>query len=338
MSEAIKANPSERWKNEMVDLVQRVDFKYDRVYDAGRTFRQDDHQCDFCGAHLRYTAVVHPENDEEDEYRTGLDCLEHLMGTKWSRLQEVEREIEELKEEAARKRRKEAYAEEWSGVIKWIRKYLDIAPNNFLEEMYDILTTGKEEFTRNMEERVKEIYQNTDLEELEERQKEKERKIAMLKPKMNKILNLVAEIDGVKTESSNRSSIYSESVYTGTYDFVHDVYRDFKYDGTITDNQMEALNDVYEEYKEKKESGFTVEKLVNDFKKLRNLVAEVDDVDQDKSFITNKTYKFVKSVGRYAQNNGKITENQKDPIEDIAEEYQGKVEEDINFQILNQDE
>jgi hypothetical protein len=150
----MQANPSNRWKTEIVEeVVPNHDFGLVDVYDAGPGFRNNDHQCDFCGSHLRYTAVVAATDDPEMEFKVGMDCLEHTMGSAWSHMQDVERQIRDLKEEAARKRRKEAFAEEYEEEIEWLEKRLEISDDDrFLRSMYEVLTTGEREFTQNMEE------------------------------------------------------------------------------------------------------------------------------------------------------------------------------------------
>lgn len=246
----MKANPSERWKNEILEVIENHDFEYVEVYDAGRRFRQDDHQCDFCGSHLRYTAVVQAETDQSLEYGVGLDCLEHLMGTRWSRLREVERAIKDLKEEAKRNRRIEAYQEEYGDVIKWIEEYLDLKYNSFLKDMHRILTEGTRDFTRPMEETVKKIYDETDLEDLKIQQRQKKREAKSTLRRVENVLDLVAEVDDVEIDDDyNRQ----DGVKNDTFRFVRSVYGYVQNRGKISSNQMESLNEIFKEYKEKKE-------------------------------------------------------------------------------------
>lgn len=248
----MKANPSERWKNEIMDVVENHDFKYVEVYDAGRTFRQDDHQCDFCGSHLRWTAVIEAEDDPELNYSIGLDCLEHAMGTRWSRLQEVERDIKELKAQAKAKRRKEAYAEEYGPLISWLEKRLDLKYNSFLSDMLEILKTGNREFTRNMEEAVRRTYNNTDLDELKKKFELREMEKEAVQPKVERALELVAEIDDIEINDEYERQDGND-FKRDTYRFVKSVY-DFLLDrGFITDKQKGVLNNIYQEYKEKEE-------------------------------------------------------------------------------------
>lgn len=245
----MKANVSNRWKNEIVEVVEDHDFEYVDVYDAGRSFRQDNHQCDFCGSHLRYTAVIQAEDDSDLEFSVGLDCLEHAMGTRWSRLQEVERAIKELKEEAARKRRKEAYADEYSGEIDWIERYLEIKYNGFLDDMLHILKTGEREFTRNMEDAVRRIYKNTDLFDLKEEQDEKKQELKGKERRIKKLIKLIAEVDDLELDDDLSLASGSNS----THRFVYSVYTFFNKRGSMSENQLESLNNIYKQYKEKQE-------------------------------------------------------------------------------------
>jgi hypothetical protein len=225
----MQANPSTRWKNEIMPVVESHDFGLVDVYDAGRTFRQDDHQCDFCGTHLRYTAVIGATDDPEIEYEVGLNCLEHAMGTSWSHLQDVERRIKELKEEAKRKRRKEAFAEEYGEMIDWLETYLEIRPqNDFLSDMYEVLTTGKKKFSRKMEEAVKDNMRNVDLQEL----REQEEFIEGVIERLEGLLEIIEE----------------SSKNDGAWGFVNSVLEYAENNRRVTDKQLEAVNDVYDRY------------------------------------------------------------------------------------------
>ena len=227
----MQANPSNRWKTEIVEeVVPNHDFGLVNVYDAGPSFRQDDHQCDFCGTHLRYTAEIAAEDDPDIQYKVGLDCLEHTMGTAWSHMQDVERKIKDLKEEAARKRRKKKFAEEYDVLIEWLEKRLEICDDNrFLRSMYEVLTTGEKKFSRSMEESVKDAMRTTDLEELQER----EEWIRSVIERLHKLLDMIEESD--KND--------------GAWGFVNSVREFAENNRRVTDKQLEAINDVYDRYK-----------------------------------------------------------------------------------------
>jgi hypothetical protein len=224
----MQANPSNRWKNEILPVVENHDFGLIDVYDAGPTFRQDDHQCDFCGSHLRYTAEIGADDDPEIEYKVGLDCLEHAMGTSWSHMQDVERKIKDLKKEAKRKRRKEEYAEEYEKEIEWLEEYLSITDNDFLSDMYEVLTTGESEFSRNMEEAVHDNMRAVNLDEL----RKNEKWIQSVIGRLEDLLEMIKE----------------SSKNDGAYSFVNSVLEYAKNNRRVTDNQLEAINDVYERY------------------------------------------------------------------------------------------
>ncbi len=244
----MQANPSSRWKNEAVKLVENHDFTYKTSYDAGREFRQEDHQCDFCGTHLRYTVVIKAKDNPNIKKEIGLDCLEHAFGTSWSRLQDVERDIEELKEEAKKKRRKEKYQEEFGELIEWIRNYLDVKYNGFLEDMLEILETGKSEWTRNMEDAVREIVNETDLEELERKKRDQERDKESKTRKIKKLKTLIEEVDDrIDPEDSEME----KRALCSSYDFAADVLEFLQRRDYITEGQMEAINDTWSDYKEK---------------------------------------------------------------------------------------
>ena len=239
----MKANPSNRWKNDILPVVESHDFGLLNVYDAGPSFRQDDHQCDFCGTHLRYTAEIAAEDDPDIEYKVGLDCLEHAMGTSWSHMQDVERKIKDLKEEAKKQRRKEAFAEEYEEMIDWLERRLEISEDGFLRNMYEVLTTGESEFTQNMEEAVKKNIRNTDLDELRERQKWVDDWLS----RIDDLIEIIVETDDLEWDERKEKYVGRSS----GYGFVKSVRDQLERKSYISDNQMEALNDIYSEYQEK---------------------------------------------------------------------------------------
>ena len=224
----MRANPSSRWKNEIMPVIEENDFGLSNVYDAGPSFRQDDHQCDFCGTHLRYTAEIVAENNSGVEYKVGLDCLEHVMGTSWSHLQDVKRRIKNLKEEAKKKRRKEAYAEEYEEEIEWLERYLEIRDDNFLSDMHRTLTTGESEFTRKMHQAVLKNMRSTDLEEV----KEKEKWIESVIDRLESLLEIIEE----------------SSKNDGAWGFVNSVLDFAQKNRRVTEKQLDAINDVYNRY------------------------------------------------------------------------------------------
>lgn len=226
-------------------VVEEHDFGLVNVYDAGPSFRQDDHQCDFCGTHLRYTAEIAAENDRDIQYKVGLDCLEHAMGTGWSHMQDVERRIKELKEEAKKQRRKEKYAEEWEDEIEWLERYLEIRDNDFLSDMYEVLTTGESKFSKKMRDAVHDNMNNVDLDELEEQ----EEWIQGVIERLNELIELIAEVDGLEWDDRREEYVGQSS----SYDFVKSV-RDFAVENRrVTDNQLEPMNDIYDRYKKRLE-------------------------------------------------------------------------------------
>jgi hypothetical protein len=227
----MQANPSSRWKTEIAEeIVPNHDFGLVDVYDAGPSFRQDDHQCDFCGTHLRYTAEIAAKDDRNVEFKVGIDCLEHVMGTSWSHLQDVERQIKELKEEAKRKRRKKAFAEEYQTEIEWLERYLEITENSFLSDMHEILTTGKRKFSRKMEQAVHDNMKTVNLEEIEE----KEEWIGSVIKRLEELLEMIEEAN----------------VNDGAWRFVNSVRSFAENNRRVTDNQLKAVNDIYDRYEE----------------------------------------------------------------------------------------
>lgn len=229
----MRANPSSRWKNEIMPVVEEHDFGLLDVYDAGPSFRQDDHQCDFCGTHLRYTAEIAAEDDRDIEYKVGLDCLEHAMGTGWSHMQDVERRIKELKEEARKKRRKEEYAEQWEDEIEWLERYLEIRDNDFLSDMHEVLTTGERKFSKNMRDAVHGNMNKIDLNELEEQ----EEWIQSVIGRLEDLLEMI------ETSSKN----------DGAWGFINSVLEFAKDRRRVTDKQLKAVNDVYNRYENAEE-------------------------------------------------------------------------------------
>jgi len=243
----MQANPSTRWKNDILPVVEEHDFGLEDVYDAGRGFRQDEEcRCDFCGTPLRYTATIVAKDDRSIEYDIGLDCLEHVMGTSWSHLQDVERRIKELKEEAKKKRRKEAFAEEYSEMIEWLEMRLEILDNNnFLSDMLHILKTGESEFTRDMEESVKDAARETDLDELRKVKEKTESWIQQL----DALLDDIVKKDAIEFSEDGEYTIgrpYDEG--RCSYDFVKNVREYVANNYKMSEKQMGTINDIAEEY------------------------------------------------------------------------------------------
>lgn len=251
----MKANPSKSWKNEIQEVVEHHDFGLDHVYDAGRGFRHDDTcRCDFCGTPLRYTAVVEAEDDEDITYEVGLDCLEHTMGTGWSHLQDVERKIKNLKEEAKKQRRKEEYAKEYPRVISWLEERLEIEEDSFLRSMYEILTTGEKKFSKRMRDSVADNIVNTDLDVLREKQK----RLSDWESRLESLLDVIIKKDAIKIpEDSDKD--YPSKVEIGrpidegrsSYSFVQDVLMFLRRQNRLTENQMDALDNVANDYSER---------------------------------------------------------------------------------------
>lgn len=242
-----KSNPSSRWKNGVVEFVENHNFKYKGSYDAGRDFRQEDHCCDFCGTHLRYTAVIETKSGESIEKEVGLDCLEHTFGTKWSRLQDVERDIKDLKQKAKMERRKEKFQEEYGNLIDWMGRYLNIKENSFLRSMYNVLTTGSDKFTRKMEEAVKEIYDETDLEDLREKEKKRKERKIRYQQKIDKLKELIIKIDDLDTNKNHEVKEEHSDL-----DFLKSLEDFLKNQGYLTDRQLKSLNNIFSRYKENK--------------------------------------------------------------------------------------
>lgn len=245
----MQANPSSAWKNEIQPIVEEHDFGLEDVYDAGPSFRQDDHQCDFCGTHLRYTARVAAENDQNIEYKVGLDCLEHTMGTAWSHMQDVERKIKDLKKEAKKQRRKEKYAEEYSDMIEWLEKRLEIADDDqFLSEMLHILKTGERKFSQSMRDSVVQSIRNTDFEQL----RRKQQKVEDWLRRVDGLLQEIIEKDAIEFDDDGEPVIgrpYGEG--RCSYEFVADVRDYLERKGKLTEKQMEALNSVASTYSDR---------------------------------------------------------------------------------------
>lgn len=252
----MQANPSKSWKTEILDVVEDHDFGLDEVYDAGPNFRNNDHQCDFCGTHLRYTAVIEAEDDGDINYDVGLDCLEHVMGTGWSHMQDVERRIKDLKEEAKKERRKEKYAEEYSKIIEWLETRLEIEEDDFLRNMYDVLTTGKKKFNQNMRDAVVDNIKNTDLDFL----RQKQERISRWENKLESLLDTIIEKDAIEiSENAEKDYPMPSKVEIGrpksegrsSYEFVQDVLMFLRQQNRLTENQMDALEDVHDDYNER---------------------------------------------------------------------------------------
>jgi len=250
----MQANPSKSWRTEVLDVVEDHNFDLREVYDAGPTFRDDDHQCDFCGTHLRYTAVIEAEDNQDIDYEVGLDCLEHVMGTGWSHMQDVEREIKNLKEKAKKKRRREEYAEEYGKLINWLETRLEIENDGFLRDMHEILTTGKKKFTQNMRNSVMEIVEETDLDFL----REKQERVSQWESKVEDLLDTIIEKDAIEI-SEDAEKEYPKPRYVNigrpwdegrsSYKFVQDVLMYLRRQNRLTEKQMDAMEEVNEDYK-----------------------------------------------------------------------------------------
>jgi len=252
----MKANPSKSWKTEVLDVVEDHDFNLDEVYDAGSNYQSDDHQCDFCGTHLRYTAVIEAEDNDDINYDVGLDCLEHVMGTGWSHMQNVERQIEDLKEKAKKERRRKKYAEEYEEIIEWLEARLEIEEDSFLRDMYNILTTGESEFTQNMRDSVVTNIKNTDLDFL----KKKQRRVSRWEERLENLLETIVLKDDIQiSDRSDKDYPNPRHVKIGrprnegrsSYEFVQDVLQYLRQRNKLSENQMDALESVHDDYKKR---------------------------------------------------------------------------------------
>jgi hypothetical protein len=203
------------------EIVSDHDFGLVGVCDAEPSF------CDFCGTHLRYAAEIAAEDNPDVKFKVGPDCLEHVMGTSWSHI--VGRRIKDFKEKAKRKRRKEKFAEKYETEIKWLEKCLEITEDDFLSEMHEVLTTGKREFTRKMKQAVHDNMKTVDLQKL----KEKEDWIESVIERLEDLLKIIEEAD--KND--------------GAWSFVNSVRSFAESNRRVTDNQLKAVNDIYNRYK-----------------------------------------------------------------------------------------
>jgi hypothetical protein len=236
---------SRRWKVDIREMVNDYNFKLNHVHG-------NDGKCDFCGNNLIYVAVIDGTllsgGNSNKTYNVGLDCLGLVLGKGWAYYNVAKREIAKLKKIAAAKKRAEKYAVKYKDMIDWFNSLHpeQLKKNYFYLSMYRILTTGSRVFTENMESVIRSKMGKIKISKEEYDEKLKHHKEVVL-PRLQTLLNLVKEVDGITDEMS----IYDLPKYSA-YSFVLDVFGDAKRKNRLTPGQIEALNRVHVRYTKRK--------------------------------------------------------------------------------------
>lgn len=140
---------------------------------------------------------------------------------------------------------REEYKTKYATEIKWFKDNFNIVKSNsFMMDMYEILLTGKRKMTDKMVEAVRKNINSPKYDEIAMiKRKEKMRPIL---EKINRVWELVAEVDGDKAD-------YYLSNYSAL-PFVNSLKEQFEKNYMLSEKQMKALNSVYKKYKKRLEN------------------------------------------------------------------------------------
>jgi hypothetical protein len=140
---------------------------------------------------------------------------------------------------------REEYKTKYATEIKWFKDNFNIVKSNsFMMDMYEILLTGKRKMTDKMIASVRKNINSPKYDEVAMiKRKEKMRPIL---EKINRVWELVAEVDGDKAD-------YYLSNYSAL-PFVNSLKEQFEKNYMLSEKQMKALNSVYKKYKKRLEN------------------------------------------------------------------------------------
>ena len=149
----------------------------------------------------------------------------------------------QLKSNAANKR-KEEYGKKYPDLIVKLNKLNDMGKlYGFVKDMHKVLTIGSRKFTENMYKITLDILEKPEFDEI--KMVEQKAKAKVLIEKVNKVYDLVMEVDERK-----------HSFYQANYSaipFVRSIKDQVNKKYWLSKKQMEALNKVYKKYLKRKE-------------------------------------------------------------------------------------
>ena len=143
-------------------------------------------------------------------------------------------------------KRREDFLEKYNKEIDWLRENLGTFKeqgDDFLLDMYAVLITGNRPFSEKMHNAVIKSMKNPMFDPIE-RIKRKEKMKPILE-KINRVWELVAEVDGGKADYylANWSAL----------PFVDSIMKQANKNGKLSEKQLLALNKVYKKYLKRKD-------------------------------------------------------------------------------------
>ena len=140
------------------------------------------------------------------------------------------------------KKNREEYKKIYSKEIAWCKENINLLKGNkFLVDMYAILITGSRKMTPKMIGAVQKAMTNPMYDPI--KRIEKTQKMQPIIEKINRVWELVAEID------EEKDNYYLENF--SALPFVNSIKDQAQKNLRLSPKQMEALNKVYKKYKEK---------------------------------------------------------------------------------------
>tara|TARA_Y100000590_G_scaffold376823_1_gene442671 strand:+ start:1524 stop:2012 length:489 start_codon:yes stop_codon:yes gene_type:complete len=140
------------------------------------------------------------------------------------------------------KKNREEYKKLYSEEIAWCKENINLLKGNkFLVDMYSILITGSRKMTPKMIGAVQKAMTNPMYDPI--KRIEKTQKMQPIIEKINRVWELVAEIDEEKDD------YYLQNF--SALPFVNSIKDQAQKNLRLSPKQMEALNKVYKKYKEK---------------------------------------------------------------------------------------
>lgn len=271
---------SVKWDENAKNLVENFDFDLERSYRNHGNFTfapKDIHgqppvtHCQFCGQNIVYVAVIAgkskfaPDTTAVPVYRQiGFDCLERVLGRYWKHYHTAMSQYKTLMQEAAQESRAKRYPVKYKEYIDWIQALPTFLTENraynytnyFIKDMLKILTTGSKIFSPKMEEQLKRLMNDPRYDAKKAIETNQLQRVEQ--SQIEKLLNLIKEIDGDKIHEKYSS-----------YGFVNSVLTYVVKNNGAKRAQLDALNNVYKRYTE--------------IKRKRDEATKKNDVFADKS-------------------------------------------------------
>lgn len=229
---------SKKWYPAAKQLVKNYDFSLVSVLD--NEYSDATKNCQFCGQHLRYVAVIEGTAKGAPSHlpitqQIGCDCLERVLGTTWKHYSQAMSQYKTLVEAAKVESRKEKNKEKYADHIKWLEETVPLVKERFLNDMLRILTTGDKVFSPKMEKYLLYYMNNPKYNGLKMVQNLS--KVPSQKEVTKGLLDKIVEVDGNRIHES-----------MSAYGFVLNVLNRIEHQNGLTPKQMEALNKVKARY------------------------------------------------------------------------------------------